>query len=111
MRKMLGGGVRQGGVLAAAGLVALERVDALAEDHAKARELADGLARLGWKITTPETNIVLASVPDVGLALERLRESGVLAVALDGEVRFVTHRDVSDEDIGEALRRIGEVPS
>src|SRR5699024_1187450 len=47
MRKMLGGGVRQGGVLAAAGLVALDRVDELAADHANARRLADGLVELG----------------------------------------------------------------
>lgn len=111
MRKMLGGGVRQGGVLAAAGLEALDRLDALAEDHAKAKQLADGLSRLGWKVTPPETNIVMASVPDVRLALDRLRESGVLAVAMDGEVRFVTHRDVDEANVDEAVRRIGEAPS
>jgi len=106
VRKMLGGGVRQGGVLAAAGLVALERVEALADDHQHAARLADGLVELGWQVTKPQTNIVLADVPDVGLAVERLRESGVLAVPMDGRVRFVTHRDVGKRDVEEALRRI-----
>jgi threonine aldolase len=111
MRKMLGGGVRQGGVLAAAGLVALDRIDTLAEDHAHAAQLAQGLAELGWDVTNPHTNIVLASVPDVGLALERLSASGVLAVPMDGRLRFVTHRDVSKNDVDEALRRIGNAAS
>ncbi|MEV0705345.1 GntG family PLP-dependent aldolase [Saccharopolyspora sp. NPDC050389] len=107
VRKMLGGGVRQGGVLAAAGLVALDRLDALAEDHDNARALAQGLAELGWDVTTPQTNIVLAAVPDVRLTLRRLQAIGVRAVPMSGQVRFVTHRDVSKTDIEEALRRIG----
>ncbi|PFG92923.1 L-threonine aldolase [Saccharopolyspora erythraea NRRL 2338] len=107
MRKMLGGGVRQGGVLAAAGLVALERIDSLAEDHGNARLLAEGLAERGWDVSTPQTNIVLAGVPDVGRTLERLRKAGVLAVPMNGQVRFVTHRDVGKATIEEALRRIG----
>lgn len=106
MRKMLGGGVRQGGVLAAAGLVALERIDSLAEDHRNAALLAEGLAELGWAVDTPQTNIVLAAVPDVRLALARLRAVGVLAAAMGGKIRFVTHRDVTKADIEEALRRI-----
>jgi threonine aldolase len=106
VRKMLGGGVRQGGVLAAAGLVALERIDDLAADHAKARTLADGLAELGWGVEPPQTNIVLAEVPDVGLMLETMAHAGVLAVPMSGRVRFITHRDVDVPDIAEALRRI-----
>ncbi|MGI8308954.1 threonine aldolase family protein [Saccharopolyspora hattusasensis] len=108
VRKMLGGGVRQGGVLAAAGLVALDRIDALAEDHENARALAEGLAEIGWDVTRPQTNIVLAAVPDVRLTLERLRAAGVQAVPMSGQVRFVTHRDVSTADIKEALHRISE---
>ncbi len=108
VRKMLGGGVRQGGVLAAAGLVALGRIDALAEDHDKARALAEGLAEIGWQVTPPQTNIVLAAVPDVRLIMERLQAVGVQAVPMSGQVRFVTHRDVSKADIEEALRRIGK---
>ncbi|MGW3469273.1 threonine aldolase family protein [Saccharopolyspora sp. NPDC000995] len=108
VRKMLGGGVRQGGVLAAAGLVALDRIDALAEDHENARALAEGLAEIGWDVTPPQTNIVLAAVPDVRVTLERLHAAGVRAVPMSGQVRFVTHRDVSTADIKEALRRISE---
>jgi threonine aldolase len=108
VRKMLGGGVRQGGVLAAAGLVALKRMDALADDHGKARALAEGLAEFGWDVATPQTNIVLAAVPDVQLTLRRLHAVGVHAVPMSGQVRFVTHRDVSKADIEETLRRIGE---
>ncbi|MEU5853425.1 threonine aldolase family protein [Saccharopolyspora shandongensis] len=108
VRKMLGGGIRQGGVLAAAGLVALDRLDALAEDHDNARALADGLTELGWNVTAPQTNIVLAAVPDVQLTLRRLQAIGVRAVPMSGQVRFVTHRDVSKTEIEEVLRRIGE---
>lgn len=108
IRKMLGGGVRQGGVLAAAGLIALDRVDALADDHDNARVLADGLTERGWQVTAPQTNMLLAVVPDVQLTLQRLRSVGVLAVPMNGQVRFVTHRDVSKSDVEEALRRIGE---
>lgn len=108
VRKMLGGGVRQGGVLAAAGLVALDRIDELATDHANAVTLAEGLAGLGWQVSRPQTNIVLAGVPDVELALTMLRHAGVLAVPMSGQVRFITHRDVNAGDIAEALRRIKE---
>ncbi|ASU80544.1 threonine aldolase [Actinopolyspora erythraea] len=107
MRKMLGGGVRQGGVLAAAGLVALEGFDRLRSDHDNAARLATGLTELGWNVTPPRTNIVLAAVPDVGHSLEWLRGLGVLAVPMAGRVRFVTHRDVGPTDIDEVLRRVG----
>ncbi|MBE9374754.1 aminotransferase class I/II-fold pyridoxal phosphate-dependent enzyme [Saccharopolyspora sp. HNM0983] len=106
VRKMLGGGVRQGGVLAAAGLRALDRIDALAEDHETARALADGLTELGWEVGAPQTNMVLASVPDTRLTLRRLRAAGVLAVPMAGAIRFVTHRDVGKADVDTALRRI-----
>lgn len=108
VRKMLGGGVRQGGVLAAAGLVALERVEELAVDHENAAALATGLTELGWMVETPQTNIVMAEVPDVALTLRQLADVGVLATPMAGRVRFVTHRDVTRADIDEALRRIGE---
>jgi threonine aldolase len=106
LRKALGGGVRQGGVLAAAGLVALDRIDELAADHENAAALAGGLAELGWQVTTPTTNILLASVPDVAVAVAQLTELGVLAAGMAGQVRFVTHRDVSSSDIAEVLRRV-----
>lgn len=76
MRKMLGGGVRQGGVLAAAGLVALDGMDRLAEDHAKATQLATGLRERGWRAETPQTNIVLVTVLDLPSTLRRLEFAG-----------------------------------
>ncbi|GLY67373.1 threonine aldolase family protein [Amycolatopsis taiwanensis] len=106
MRQMLGGGVRQGGVLAAAGLVALDRIGDLAMDHEKARRLAAGLSELGWEVNTPETNIVLARVADVAVTLESLTAVGVLALPMGGKVRFITHRDLSIDDIDEALNRV-----
>jgi threonine aldolase len=105
-RKMLGGGVRQGGILAAAGLIALEQIPELAVDHANATALADGLTALGWDVPAPQTNIVLASVPDVSHTLAQLQRIGILAVPMSGRVRFVTHRDVSADDIAETLRRL-----
>ncbi|HEU5474047.1 MAG TPA: GntG family PLP-dependent aldolase [Actinophytocola sp.] len=109
VRKMLGGGVRQGGVLAAAGLVALDRINDLATDHANAATLADGLNELGWPAEAPETNIVLAEVPDVARMLEALAHAGVLAVPMSGKIRFITHRDLHPTDITEALRRIKSI--
>jgi threonine aldolase len=106
LRKALGGGVRQGGVLAAAGLVALDRIDELAADHENAAALAGGLAELGWQVTTPATNILLAAVPDVSVAVGQLAELGVLTTGMTDQIRFVTHRDVSASDITEVLRRV-----
>jgi threonine aldolase len=107
LRKMLGGGVRQGGVLAAAGLVALDGIGRLAEDHAKASRLAAGLRELGWPVEEPQTNIVLVQVADLPSALDRLARAGVAATPMAGKVRLVTHVDVSDDDIATALDRIG----
>jgi threonine aldolase len=106
VRKMLGGGVRQGGILAAAGLVALERIPTLAADHANARKLASGLADLGWEVNQPETNIVLVSAPDVESTLARLARVGVLAVPAGRGLRFIPHRDISARDIDEVLSRV-----
>lgn len=103
IRKMLGGGVRQGGVLAAAGLVALDTVDSLVDDHAHARLLADGLRERGWTVDEPQTNIVLADGP---LTVAELADLGIAAVSVVGRTRLVTHRDVSRSDIEEALSRL-----
>ncbi|MEM7052732.1 MAG: GntG family PLP-dependent aldolase [Acidobacteriota bacterium] len=114
VRKMLGGAMRQAGILAAAGLLALERGPArLAADHRNARTLAEGLAVRGWTVdpSAVATNIVIAGPPD-GDALafcRRAEAKGVKAVAISpGEVRFVTHHDVSEQDIGDALARLAE---
>jgi len=106
MRQMLGGGVRQGGVLAAACLVALDRIPDLAESHENARRLAEGLTEYGWTTNVPDTNIVLAQVPDIPTALTWLDSLGIRAVPMAGKVRFVTHRDLSATDVEEALRRL-----
>lgn len=106
IRQMLGGGVRQGGVLAAAGVLGLERIEDLATDHFNAERLASGLAGLGWDVGSPQTNIVLARVGDVSITLRMLRAAGVLALPMAGQVRFVTHRDVTTADIDEVLRRL-----
>lgn len=106
VRKMLGGGVRQGGVLAAAGLVALDRQERLADDHANATALAEGLLELGWDAQQPETNIVLANVADLGVSLDRLAQAGILASPMAGRVRFVLHSDVRRRDVTEVLKRI-----
>jgi threonine aldolase len=109
LRKMLGGGVRQGGVLGAAGLIALAYLPRLPEDHAKARALAAGLRALGFAADEPATNIVRVPVPAVARALERLRAAKVLATPSGDAVRFVTHRDVSDADVTRALARIAPI--
>ncbi len=109
LRKMLGGGMRQNGVLAAAGLVALERVDRLAEDHERARTLATGLRERGWQAPAPETNIVLVAVADLPGTLHRFAAAGVLVAPMAGKVRLVTHADLTDTDIKDVLTRIGPV--
>lgn len=113
-RKMLGGGMRQAGVLAAAGLVALDTsIERLADDHANARKLAQGLANIDGLQLDPEsvhTNIVIFGV-DPALAtaqelIQALGREGVKAGSPDrGLVRMVTHRQVSSEDIDLALAR------
>lgn len=107
LRRMLGGGIRQGGVLGAAGLLALDGIADLAADHEHARLLADGLAARGWPVSTPETNIVLVTTSDPAPVVEGLEKVGVRAVPFGPGVRFVTHRDVSRDDVEAALERIG----
>jgi threonine aldolase len=111
VRKLLGGGMRQAGILAAAGLVALETLVArLAEDHANARLLAEALRRgKGVRVCPVETNMVVAELegrtaPEV---VASLRGEGVLATAMDGRtLRVVTHHDVSSEDCERAAAAI-----
>jgi threonine aldolase len=119
-RKLLGGGMRQAGVLAAAGLVALEETPArLPEDHANARRLAEGVAELPGVRMDPEsvqTNIVIFDVKATGLAADeicsRVRAShGVLCSGFGDSIRMVTHYDVTRGDIDialDALRRVSE---
>lgn len=112
VRKLLGGGMRQAGVLAAAGLVALESmVDRLTDDHRNARRLAAGLAELGFDIDPQslQSNIIALPVDDAYAWRDRLAEHGVLATVLSARTgRLVTHADVTELDIDEALNRIGQ---
>lgn len=115
-RKVLGGGMRQAGHMAAAGLVALDKmVDRLAEDHANAKALAAGLAHVpGLRVDqgTVQTNMVLADVSHTGLTseqfIERMGKAGVLCLNRDAGpvVRFVTHRHITKADVVDAIERV-----
>jgi len=118
LRKILGGGMRQVGVLAAAALVALEEgPKRLHVDHDNARLLAEGLAQIpgiGIQPDKVQTNIVLYDIRATGLSstqfLKRLAERHVLGGPVDARrVRMVTHLDVDRNDIEQSLRIIGEV--
>jgi len=106
VRKMLGGGMRQAGVLAAAALHALDHhIDRLADDHTNARALAEGLQGLpGVTAQAPQSNIVFVDLPPERAAgvVDRLRAAGVLCTGLY-RLRFVTHLDVSAVDIQRAV--------
>ena len=114
-RKLLGGGMRQAGVLAAAGIVALtEMIPRLAEDHDNARRLAEGLETLGYEVLHPvETNIVIFRQPDKRPSEERVaawRERGLLVHALGNDTyRAVTHYGISTSDIRQALEIMAAV--
>jgi len=107
----LGGGWRQAGVLAAAGLVALEEAPGrLHEDHATAQQLAKGMASISPGVTDPyavRTNIVFADPSPLGATAQqvaaRLKEAGVLCKAGGTRLRLVTHRDISPADIEQCL--------
>ncbi|MCL6452500.1 MAG: low-specificity L-threonine aldolase [Alicyclobacillus sp.] len=114
-RKRLGGGMRQAGVIAAPGLVALETmVDRLAEDHANARWFAEAVAELPGMdvdLETVQTNIVIVDVAGTGLTanafVNRLGEAGVLCSAFGPtRVRFVTHHDVDRADVEAAFAAV-----
>ena len=107
-KQMLGGAMRQAGIIAAGGLYALDHhVDRLADDHARARHLADGLAGLpGVELdpATVETNILVFAVPDAPAFCDALARADVLVIPLDARrVRAVTHLDVDDAGIERAL--------
>jgi threonine aldolase len=111
VRKRLGGGMRQVGILAAACLYALEHhVERLAEDHEHARMLAQALAELpGVTVIPPETNIVIFELSTMTAAefTQKLSEQGVLAIAVsERKVRIVTHLDVSRKDVEQAISAI-----
>jgi threonine aldolase len=108
-RKMLGGGMRQAGVLAAAAQHALaHHIDRLADDHALALRLAEGLQGIdGLQVQMPQTNILFVQVPGGRgpQLLAHLKEQGVLATGLAG-LRFVTHLDVDRAGIDRAIAAV-----
>jgi threonine aldolase len=113
-RKVLGGGMRQVGVIAAAGIVALtEMIERLAEDHAHAQRLAEGLTSLGYRVTHPvETNIVIFESPDHRdpvIQTTSWRERGLLINPFgQGSFRAVTHYGLEAEDIERALKILAQ---
>src|SRR5256884_4408152 len=117
-RKRLGGGMRQVGVLAAAGLIALDQmVDRLAEDHANARTLAEGLAELpgvGCDLSRVQTNLVFFDLDTMAAPVftEECARRGLLGGAVGPRgMRFVTHYGVDSEDVQSALKICEEVLS
>jgi len=116
-RKMLGGGMRQAGVIAAAGIVAIQKmVSRLAEDHANARRLANGLANIPCivvNLETVQTNIVNFDVPSKTTADGFAQQMGARGVKFNSRggqtVRAVTHRMISEADVDEAIEQIGSL--
>lgn len=112
LRKALGGGMRQVGVLAAPGIVALtEMVERLKDDHVRAKTFATAISGLPGIRLNPaniETNIIIFgfdhpkfTIPEF---LAKLKEHSILALPVSGGIRFVTHKDVGDEDVERAIR-------
>ena len=115
VRRRMGGSMRQSGILAAAGLYALDHhVDRLAEDHARARELADRAGRLdGVRATAPDTNIVMLDLlrddVDAPTVVAALAERGVrLSMFSARRLRAVTHMDVDDAGIRTAADALAD---
>ncbi|MBT9175923.1 MAG: L-allo-threonine aldolase [Firmicutes bacterium] len=119
VRKMLGGGMRQAGIIAAAGLFALtHNVERLSDDHRRACRLALGLSDLKFELSleSVQTNIVMANTKRLGVSAfilqERLSAVGVKMLSMGPDtVRFVTHLHVTEHGIDEALARIRRVLS
>jgi threonine aldolase len=116
-RQRLGGGMRQAGVIAAAGLVALDTmVERLADDHARARRLAEAVAErwpeAGCDPDQSVTNMVIFGHRDAAGLLDHLRSEGVVAGTIaPGVVRFVTHHDVDDEGVDRACKAVAAAPA
>lgn len=117
-RKLLGGGMRQVGIIASAGIVALEEmIERLEEDHILAKQFAIGLSEIKGIDINPEdveTNIIIFKICKNGMDapkfIERLREKGILTLAIsEDEVRFCTHKDVNEKDVERALKACREI--
>jgi threonine aldolase len=113
-QKMFGGAMRQAGVIAAAGLYAIENnIERLEQDHANARELARSLTKLeGMEVNNPETNIVILTLRDMSAAVftDRMTQRRILVNPIaERKVRLVTHLDVSRNEVLLAAEAIREV--
>lgn len=114
-RKAMGGGMRQAGILAAAGLYALDHhVERMQEDHDHALTLANTLQSQSWvaNVVTPESNIVVFELADVTSAefQQTLQEKGILALPFGPKkMRFVTHLDLSQQDIAKACEILSKI--
>jgi threonine aldolase len=115
-RQRLGGGMRQAGVIAAAGLVGLEQmIERLPEDHERAKRIADVVAERwpgsGCDPAAVRTNIVTWSVPDTDELIAHLRAEGVLAGTIaPGVMRLVTHHDVDDDGVERVRKALASAP-
>ena len=110
-RKMLGGGWRQAGVVAAAGLVALDNhIDRLADDHTRARRLAEGLQRLGYRVEGPHTNMTFVDLPEAAVdTIEEFMEQRDINIRVRGcTLRLAVHLDIDDGDIDQVLEAFAE---
>ena len=110
-RKAFGGGMRQAGVIAAGSLYAFEHhTERLAEDHERAKRLADGLRDAGYSVEPPETNIVLVEVGEADRFLGALAREGVLATPMSAtSVRFCTHLDVGDGEVEASMEAASRI--
>ena len=118
LRKVLGGGMRQAGIIAAPGVVALEKmIDRLKEDHRNARALAEGIAKIeGVQIdlSSVQTNIVCFDISKLGTSnemfLSKLKQKGILALTMaENKVRMVTHRGIEKEHVEKSIAAIESV--
>jgi threonine aldolase len=118
LRKVLGGGMRQAGIIAAPGIVALEKmIDRLEEDHKNARCLAEGINETGEiqiDLNRVQTNIICFEVGSLELSAElfvsKLKEDSILALALDNKkVRMVTHKGIEEEHVKKAITAIEKI--
>ncbi len=116
-RKMLGGGMRQAGIIAAFGLVALEDnwIKRLADDHKNAKKLSEGLNEydLPINIYNPDTNILIIEVLGKSRILKiinELKKEGILAYNISKDkIRFVTHYGITEDDVAYSIGKVGEV--
>lgn len=118
LRKILGGGMRQAGIIAAPGIVALEKmIDRLEEDHGNARCLAEGISEIGKiqiDLSRVQTNIVCFEVGGLGLSaklfVSKLKEDGILALTMGNKnVRMVTHKGIEEEHVKKAIAVIEKI--